>query len=73
MVGGGHFNLTIAYDRSEVSALEPFNSFRLITAALIGYFIFSELPDIWTWAGGAIIIASTTYIARREALSRAGR
>jgi drug/metabolite transporter (DMT)-like permease len=35
---------------------------------LIGYLVFSELPDIWTWFGGAIIIASTTYVARREAL-----
>ena len=71
MVGGAHFTLTLAYNRSEVSALEPFNFIRLIIAALIGYFIFSELPDIWTWVGGSIIVASTTYIARREALQNA--
>jgi drug/metabolite transporter (DMT)-like permease len=68
MVGGAHFTMTMAYNRSEVSALEPFNFIRLIIAALIGYFAFSELPDIWTWAGGAIIVASTSYIARREAV-----
>jgi drug/metabolite transporter (DMT)-like permease len=48
MVGGAHLTLTLAYNCSEVSALEPFNFIRLIIAALIGYFIFSELPDIWT-------------------------
>jgi drug/metabolite transporter (DMT)-like permease len=68
MVGGAHFTMTMAYNRSEVSALEPLNFIRLIIAALIGYFVFSELPGIWTWAGGAIIVASTSYIARREAL-----
>jgi drug/metabolite transporter (DMT)-like permease len=68
MAGGAHFTMTMAYNRTDVSALEPYNFFRLIIAALIGYFVFSELPDIWTWVGGGIIIASTTYIARREAL-----
>jgi drug/metabolite transporter (DMT)-like permease len=68
MAGGAHFTMTMAYNRTDVSALEPFNFIRLIIAALIGYFVFSELPDIWTWVGGGIIIASTTYIARREAL-----
>ena len=68
MAGGAHFTMAMAYNRTDVSALEPFNFIRLIIAALIGYFVFSELPDIWTWVGGAIIIASTTYIARREAI-----
>ncbi|MFC1665288.1 DMT family transporter [Pseudomonadota bacterium] len=68
--GGAQFTLTVAYDRANVGALEPFNFIRLIIAALIGYFIFSELPDIWTWVGGTIIIASTSYIARREALNK---
>jgi drug/metabolite transporter (DMT)-like permease len=67
LVGGAHFTMTMAYNRTDVSALEPFNFMRLIIAALIGFFIFSELPDAWTWAGGAVIIASTSYIARREA------
>ena len=67
LVGGAHYTMTLAYNRSDVSALEPFNFVRLIIAALIGYFIFAELPDAWTWAGGLIIIASTSYVARREA------
>ena len=68
LVGGAHYTMALAYKRTEVSALEPFNFVRLIIAALIGYFVFAELPDIWTWAGGMVIIASTTYIARREAI-----
>jgi drug/metabolite transporter (DMT)-like permease len=67
LVGGAHYTMALAYNRTDVSALEPFNFIRLIIAALIGYFFFSELPDAWTWAGGLIIIGSTTYVARREA------
>ena len=67
LVGGAHYTMTLAYDRTDLSALEPFNFVRLIIAALIGFFFFSELPDAWTWIGGFIIIASTSYIARREA------
>lgn len=70
LVGGAHYTLTVAYNRAEVGALEPFNFVRLVIAALIGYFIFSEYPDAWTWAGGAVIVASTSYIAHREAVRR---
>ena len=28
---------------------------------------FAEMPDVWTMAGAALIVASTIYIARREA------
>lgn len=67
LVGGAHYTMTLAYNRTDVSALEPFNFVRLIIAALIGFFFFKEFPDVWTWIGGFIIIASTSYIARREA------
>ena len=70
LVGGAHYTLTVAYQRTEVGALEPFNFVRLVIAALIGYFFFAESPDTWTWAGGAVIVASTTYIAHREAVRK---
>ncbi|MCP4072873.1 MAG: DMT family transporter [Hyphomicrobiales bacterium] len=70
LVGGAHYTLTIAYERAEVGSLEPFNFIRLVIAALIGYFVFSESPDTWTWIGGVVIIASTTYIAFRETIRR---
>jgi hypothetical protein len=28
--------------------------------------IYGETPDRWTWIGGAVIFAATTYIAWRE-------
>lgn len=53
----------------EASIVGPMEYSRLVYAALIGYFVFTELPDAWTWTGAAIIVASTLYVARHEAKS----
>ncbi len=37
----------------------------------MAFFVFDEIPTIWTWIGGAVIFASTAYITHREA--RRGR
>ncbi len=43
----------------------------LIGTAALGYFIFSNFHDLWTWVGAAIIIVSGLYIALRERRLRA--
>jgi len=57
----------------EMTAVTPFDYSRLIFAAAFGYLLFDELPDAWTASGAAVIVASTLFIARREArLARLG-
>ena len=56
-----------AYAIVDVSMVEPVTFTRLIWAALLGYLIFTEFPDYWTWIGGAMIVAATSYISHREA------
>lgn len=51
----------------EASALAPFDYARLPFAALFGFVLFSEVPDLQALAGAGLIVASTLYIARREA------
>jgi drug/metabolite transporter (DMT)-like permease len=51
----------------DASVLGPMEYVRLVYAASIGYFLFSELPDLWTGVGAAVIVGSTLYIAQREA------
>ena len=41
-------------------------SWDLLWAALIGWLVFAEFPDIWTWLGGAVIFAASLYLARRS-------
>ena len=51
----------------ESSLMGTMEYIRLVLAAAAGYFIFSEIPDIWTGVGAAIIVSATLYIARHEA------
>jgi drug/metabolite transporter (DMT)-like permease len=42
-------------------------------AAVVGFFMFDEVPDIWVWAGAAVICASTYYITRSDQRAEAAR
>lgn len=62
----GHLASTAAFKLADATALFPFDFMRLVWASLIGFLVFSEVPDIWTWVGGGVIIASASYITWRE-------
>jgi drug/metabolite transporter (DMT)-like permease len=49
----------------------PFNYGQLLGAALLSYTVFGEFPDLWTWIGAAIIVASGIYMIYGE--KRRGR
>ena len=63
----GIFGFMRAFAVGEANAVGPAENVRLIYAALFGYFLFAEIPTIWTAVGALIIVASTVYIARAEA------
>ena len=52
---------------AEANALMPYDFIKLFWAALIGFIFFGEVPDVWVWVGGAIILTSTVYLTYREA------
>jgi len=64
----GHYTLTRAMRLEELSLLQPFSFLQLVWASALGLVVFSEVPDAWTWVGGAIIVTSATYIAHRESV-----
>jgi len=68
--GLAHFFIIKAYQHAEASLLGPFDYSQLVGASLLGFLVFGEIPDAWTWVGAAIIIASGLYIAHREARIR---
>jgi drug/metabolite transporter (DMT)-like permease len=67
MGASGQSAMIRAYTLAEATAIGPLDYLRLLYAAALGYLVFGEVPDLWMWAGAGIIIASTLYIARREA------
>ncbi len=54
----------------EASVIANIQYMQLIYGAILGYLLFSELPDSYTIIGAAIIIRSSVYIYRREALRK---
>jgi len=62
----GHFLITSALKIADTAAVMPIDFLKLVWAALIGYALFGEIPDFWTFVGGAIVFAAATYIALRE-------
>jgi len=66
----GHFLVILAYERVRAATLAPFGYFEIVTATLLGFFIFGDFPDRFTWLGIAIIIASGIYISNRERTRR---
>ncbi len=68
-----HFCYIRAFRAGEASAVVPFDYLRLPLAGLVGWFVFAELPTLWTLAGAAVIVASTLYIMQREARLARGR
>lgn len=66
----GHLCYVRSLQMADASAVMPFDYTRLLFAAVLGWLFFSELPDLWTWVGAAVIVASALYIAHRETVAR---
>jgi drug/metabolite transporter (DMT)-like permease len=62
----GHFFMIKAFENAPASLLAPFNYTSLIWATFLGFFLFGDLPDVWTIFGAIIIISSGLYLVRRE-------
>lgn len=55
---------TIAYARAPAARLAPITYTQLIWAALIGFFLFNELPGATTWLGATVIVGACFYVMR---------
>lgn len=62
----GNF-LTIASKFLESSIFAPIQYSQLLSGTILGYFIFSDIPDVFEISGSLIIIVSGIYIIYREA------
>jgi drug/metabolite transporter (DMT)-like permease len=66
----GHLTLTQAFRSAEIMVVQPAHFLQLVWATLLGFYAFDESPDAFTWLGGFIIVASATYIAHRETVTK---
>ncbi|MZR32324.1 EamA family transporter [Sneathiella litorea] len=66
MGGAGQLAMANALKYGEAQVVLPVEFSRLIWISLIAFFAFGEVPGVFLWIGGGMIIAATTYITIRE-------
>ena len=57
----GQYSITLAYNYAPAAEVSIFNYSSIIISAILGYFIWAEVPDLMSVIGGSIIIAVATY------------
>ncbi|HTS91296.1 MAG TPA: DMT family transporter [Stellaceae bacterium] len=64
--GFGHYFVTQAFRLGPAALISPLGYVELIGTTVMGYLVFGNFPDFWTWVGATLIVASGIYIAFRE-------
>lgn len=62
----GHWFIIQAHRRVSAGILAPFIYSQIIWMVSLGWLVFDQWPDRWTFAGGGIVIASGLYLLYRE-------
>jgi drug/metabolite transporter (DMT)-like permease len=65
----GHYLLIRAYDYASATLLAPYTYTAIVWAVLLGFILFGQLPDTWSVAGMAVIVASGLFLAGRQRLA----
>ncbi|MDH3582436.1 MAG: DMT family transporter [Hyphomicrobiales bacterium] len=77
IVAGGlntlaHFLTITALRHGDAALVTPFRYTALVWAAILGFVIWSDIPDQWTTIGAFIIVSAGTYLVFRETRNRSG-
>lgn len=62
----GQYAITEAFRHGEASVIAPLEYTALAWAVSFDLLLWGVLPDRWTWAGAAVIVASGLYLIRHE-------
>lgn len=66
----GHFTMTLAFAAAPLTVTQPVTFLQLVWAVILGAVVFGEAVDAWVVLGGAVIMASVSFITWREARAR---
>lgn len=59
---GGQFGVTQAYTYAAGREVSVYDYTQIIFSTVIGFFVFNQLPDGWSFLGYALIIAAAVFI-----------
>lgn len=63
----GHYCVACALAYAPANVISPFQYFQLIGSVGVGFALFGDLPDGFTWLGAGIIVASGLFIGLTHA------
>lgn len=66
----GHYSMTLAFAAAPLTVTQPVTFLQLVWAVALGAIVFGEAVDGWVIFGGAVIMASVSFITWREAIAR---
>ena len=61
-----HYALIKALDYAEAGSVQPYSYTLLVFVTILGVIVFGDIPDHWTLAGAAVIVASGLYTWHHE-------
>ncbi len=64
----GHLLVVLAFQRAPISVLAPFQYVEIISGTILGFWLFGDFPELITWLGIALIVATGIYIFHRESM-----
>lgn len=56
--GFGHYCVARAFSYAPANLIAPLNYTQMIGSVVVGYLVFAEVPDFYTWLGSAVIIVA---------------
>lgn len=59
---GGQFAITAAYTHAPSREISVYDYSQIIFAAIVGFFVFGDVPDLWSFVGYIIIISMAVWM-----------
>lgn len=59
---GGQFAITAAYTCAPSREISVYDYSQIVFAAVVGFFVFGDVPDVWSFVGYFIIIAMAVWM-----------
>ena len=66
-----HFLIISAFEYAPAPALAPVSYMEMVSAVAVGWLVFGDFPDAFTWTGIALIVISGLLVVSKGATKSA--
>ncbi|NCZ47067.1 MAG: DMT family transporter [Betaproteobacteria bacterium] len=68
----GHYCVARAMTYAPANFVSPFHYWQMVGSVAVGYWMFGDLPDSFTWLGASLIIGAGLYVGLKAERSAPG-